>query len=209
MRYAPQHKSITHKKIVNTAAELFRDQSIGSVGVSDLMNRAGLTHGGFYAHFNSKEALAAEAIRATFEEAWQRRKRLVGEAAPGRKLATAVDYYLTTTHRDNSGKGCIVAALASEVAHHPGPIRDAMTAGVKRWIAGVEQMIADDGLAIDPHTMIATMVGTMVLSRAMADPAVADQFIKAARETLLSLAQHSPAHPDKSPAKKRAKRAKG
>jgi TetR/AcrR family transcriptional repressor of nem operon len=214
MRYTPQHKSITHKKIVNTASELFRDQSIGSVGVSDLMNRAGLTHGGFYAHFSSKEALAAEAIKATFDEAWQRRKRFIGETAPGRKFITAVERYMTTMHRDNSAKGCPAAALASEVAHHPGPIRDAMTAGVKRWISGVEQMVAEDGLAIDAHAAIATMVGAMVLSRGMADPAVADQFIKAARETLLSLAQRSPAQRSlpqspKSPSRKRAKRAKG
>jgi TetR/AcrR family transcriptional repressor of nem operon len=212
MRYTPQHKSITHKKIVNTASELFRDRSIGGVGVSDLMNRAGLTHGGFYAHFSSKEALAAEAIKAAFDEAWQRRKQVVGEAEPGRKFLTAIQHYLTTTHRDNSAKGCIAAALASEVAHHPGPIRDAMTVGVKRWIAGVEQMIAEDRLDVDAHTTIATMVGAMVLSRAMADPAVADRFISSVRETLLSLARRRVSavvqQRSKTSSKKRAKRAR-
>jgi len=211
MRYTPQHKSITHNKIVNTASELFRDRSIGGVGVSDLMNRAGLTHGGFYAHFTSKEALAAEAIKAAFDEAWQRRKQVVGDAASGRKFLTAIEHYLTTTHRDNSAKGCIAAALASEVAHHPGPIRDAMTAGVKRWITGVEQMIAEDGLDVDAHTTIATMVGALVLSRAMADPAVADKFISSVRETLLSLAQQRPSpvqQRPKSPSRKRGRRAR-
>ena len=211
MRYTPQHKSITHNKIVNTASELFRDRSIGGVGVSDLMNRVGLTHGGFYAHFSSKEALAAEAIKAAFDEAWQRRKQVVGEAAPGRKYLTAIEHYLTTRHRDNSAKGCIAAALASEVAHHPGPIRDAMTEGVKRWIAGVEQMVAEDGLDVDAHTTIATMVGAMVLSRAMADPAVADKFISSVRQTLLSLPQQRPSsgqQRSKSPSRKRATRAR-
>jgi TetR/AcrR family transcriptional repressor of nem operon len=175
------------------------------------MSRAGLTHGGFYAHFSSKEALAAEAIRVAFDEAWLRRKQVVGEAAPGRKFLTAIEHYLTTTHRDNSAKGCIAAALASEVAHHPGPIRDAMTAGVKRWIAGVEQMIQEDSLDIDAHTAIATMVGAMVLSRAMADPALADKFISSVRETLLSRSQQRPSpvrQRSKSPSNQRARRAR-
>jgi len=202
MRYTAQHKSITHRKIVNTAAELFRAQSIDSVGVSDLMNRAGLTHGGFYAHFSSKEALAAEAIKAAFDEARQRRQQVIGAAAPGTKFTTAVEHYLTVPHRDNPGKGCMAAALASEVAHHPGPVQDEMTAGVKRWLAGVEQMARDDGVTIDGHTSIATMVGALVLARAMADPHLSELFITRARESLLASAKGAAALP----AKQRAKR---
>jgi TetR/AcrR family transcriptional repressor of nem operon len=202
MRYTPQHKSITHKKIVSTAADLFRAQSIGGVGVSDLMSRAGLTHGGFYAHFSSKEALAAEAIKAAFDEARQRRKQVIGAAAPGRKFYTAVELYLTMPHRDNPGKGCMAAALASEVAHHPGPVRDAMTAGVKRWVAGVEQMLQEDGLAIDGHTAIATLVGALVLSRAMADPELAERFVTRARDSLLASAKRA------TPSKRSTKRAR-
>lgn len=202
MRYTPRHKSITHERIVGTAADLFRAQSIGAVGVSDLMNRAGLTHGGFYAHFSSKEALAAEAINAAFDEARKRRKQAIDAAEPGQKFSTAVELYLSMPHRDNPGKGCIAAALASEVAHHPGPVRDAMTAGVKRWIAGVEQMLQEDGLTIDGHTAIATMLGALVLSRAMADPGLSEQFVARARESLLAIATRA------APAKRRTRRAK-
>ena len=98
----------------------------------------------------------------------------------------------------------MAAALAAETARHPGPIRDAMTAGIKRWISAYQQMLADDGLDIDAHAAIATMVGALIMSRAMSDPDVADKFVSGARDTLLSLAQPR----RKSPAKKRAKRAR-
>jgi TetR/AcrR family transcriptional repressor of nem operon len=186
VRYTPQHKSTTHRKIVTTASELFRSQGIGKVGVTDLMQRAGLTHGGFYAHFSSKEALAAEACRAAFDESGQRLKQLLEEAAPGRKFATAVERYLTLAHRDNASKGCMAAALASEVARHPGPLRDAMTAGIRRWVDSIQQMIERDGLSIDAHAAVATMLGAIVLARATADPKLSDQIISHARESLLS-----------------------
>jgi TetR/AcrR family transcriptional repressor of nem operon len=82
MRYTPQHKTATHKRIVTVASELFRSQGIGNVGVIDLMQRAGLTHGGFYAHFSSKDALAAEACRAAFDESCQRVLHLLEHGEP-------------------------------------------------------------------------------------------------------------------------------
>jgi TetR/AcrR family transcriptional regulator, transcriptional repressor for nem operon len=186
MRYAPQHKSNTHKKIVTAASELFRAEGIRSVGVTELMQRAGLTHGGFYAHFTSKEDLAAQACLSAFEESGQRLKQLIEEVEPGRKFATAVERYLNATHRDNSLRGCMAAALATEVTHHPGPIRDAMTAGIKQWIEGVEKMIAQDGLQIDSYSAVATMIGAIVLARAAADPKLSDQLLSHARDTLLA-----------------------
>jgi TetR/AcrR family transcriptional repressor of nem operon len=186
VRYTPQHKSNTKRRILTTASELFRSQGIGKVGVTDLMQRVGLTRGGFYAHFSSKEALAAEACRAAFEESGQRLKQLLEEGEPGRRFATAVERYLTLAHRDNSDKGCMAAALASEVAHHPGPLRDAMTAGIRRWVESVQQMIEQDGLANDAHAAVATMLGAIVLARATADAKLSDQIISHARESLLS-----------------------
>jgi len=186
MRYAPNHKTNTHKKIVGAASELFRAQGIGSVGVTDLMQHAGLTHGGFYAHFSSKEALAAEACRVAFEEAGHRLKQVLDQVEPGQKFATTVERYLTATHRDNSCNGCIVAALASEAAHHPGPVRDAISAGIGAWIEGVEKMLAQDGIEIDAYSAVATMVGAMILARAASDPKLADRLIARARGALLS-----------------------
>jgi TetR/AcrR family transcriptional repressor of nem operon len=186
MRYTPQHKSNTHRKIVDTASELFRAQGIGSVAVTDLMQQAGLTHGGFYAHFSSKEALAAEACRAAFAESGQRLKRVLNETESGHKFATTVQRYLTTTHRDSSSKGCMIAALASEVAHHPGPVKDAMTAGIKGWIEGLEKMLRQDRLNIDAYSAVATMVGAMVLARAAADPKLSERLVTHARDSLLS-----------------------
>jgi TetR/AcrR family transcriptional repressor of nem operon len=192
MRYTPQHKANTHRKIVAAASELFRSQGIGNVGVTDLMQHAGLTHGGFYAHFSSKDALAAEAMRAAFEESTQRLTQQLQQSAPGLRFSDAVERYLSVTHRDNASKGCTAAALAAEVARQAGPVREAMSSGIRRLIECVGRMIEADGLNVDAHAAVATMVGALVLSRAIADPKLSEQLMSTARDSLLS---NSPGHP--------------
>jgi TetR/AcrR family transcriptional repressor of nem operon len=192
VRYTPQHKSNTHRKIVAVASELFRSQGIGNVGVTDLMLRAGLTHGGFYAHFSSKDALAAEACSTAFEESAQRLNQLFEQAEPGKKFCSAVEHYLAASHRDHPHKGCVIAALASEAAHQGGPVRDAITCGIRRLIESVEQALQADGVTLDAHAAVATLVGAMVLSRAVADPKLSDQLLAHARESLLSGVKRAP-----------------
>jgi TetR/AcrR family transcriptional repressor of nem operon len=186
MRYTPQHKTTTHKKIVTVASELFRSQGIGNVGVIDLMQRAGLTHGGFYAHFSSKDALAAEACRAAFDESCQRVLHLLEHGEPGKRFAAVVEGYLSTAHRDHPNKGCVAAALASEAAHQSGPVREAMSSGIRRLVESVEKVIEADGLTLDAQSAVATLVGAMVLSRAVADPRLSEQLLSRARDSLLS-----------------------
>jgi TetR/AcrR family transcriptional regulator, transcriptional repressor for nem operon len=186
VRYAPQHKNITHKRIIGAAAELFRAQGIEGVAVTDLMRHVGLTHGGFYAHFRSKDALAVAACKATSDEAEARLKRLLRQVEPGRKFATVVERYLTTAHRDNPRNGCVIAALASEVAHSRGPVSSAMTAGIRAMIDGVGLAIEEDGLDIDSYSAAATMVGAIVLARAAADRKLSDQVISRTRHSLLA-----------------------
>jgi TetR/AcrR family transcriptional repressor of nem operon len=186
MRYTPQHKSNTHRKIIAAASELFRSQGIGNVGVTDLMQRAGLTHGGFYAHFSSKDALAAEACQAAFEQSARRLQRQLEQAEPGTRFSSTVERYLSTAHRDNPNKGCVAAALASESAHESEPVREAMACGIRRLIESVQNMLETDGLSLDAHSAVATMVGAMVLSRAVADPKLSEQLLAHARASLLS-----------------------
>jgi TetR/AcrR family transcriptional repressor of nem operon len=186
MRYTPQHKSNTHRKIVAVASEMFRSQGIGNVGVTDLMQRAGLTHGGFYAHFNSKDALAVEATRSAFEESAQRLKQQLEESVEGLRFSSAVQRYLSSTHRDTAAKGCVAAALAAEVARQTGPVRDAMSAGIRRLIEAVQKMIEADGLNVDAHAALATMVGALVLSRAVSDSKLSERLLSHARDSLLS-----------------------
>lgn len=206
MRYTPQHKSTTHRKIVASASELFRSQGIAQVGVTDLMQRAGLTHGGFYAHFDSKDALAAEAMCAAFEESTQRLKQQLVESGPGMHFATAVQSYLSAAHRDNTGKGCAAAALAAEVSRQTGPVREAMTAGIRRMIESVEGTIAADGLRVDAHAAVALMVGALVLSRASADPKLSEQLMSHARDSLLPTPPKRPASAKPAAAKSHSKR---
>src|SRR6202048_1240344 len=101
MRYSREHKLETHARIVKNASVRLREQGAHGIGVSDLMKDAGLTHGGFYAHFDSREALVIEAFAYAMDRSTDRWRQLAGQAAPDQRLSTIVDSYLTTVHRDD------------------------------------------------------------------------------------------------------------
>src|ERR1700709_1072935 len=101
MRYSREHKLETHARIVKKASVQLREKGAHGVGVADLMKDAGLTHGGFYAHFDSREALVIEAFAHAMDRSTERWRQLAGQMAPGDRLATIVDAYLSPQHRDN------------------------------------------------------------------------------------------------------------
>src|ERR1700753_2607096 len=106
MRYSKEHKSQTHARIVKRASVKLREKGAHGIGVADLMKEAGLTHGGFYAHFDSREALVIEAFTHAMDRSTERWRKLSEQTAPELRLATIVDSYLTTVHRDDPGHGC-------------------------------------------------------------------------------------------------------
>ena len=117
MRYSKEHKQETHARIVKKASVRLREKGAHGIGVADLMKEAGLTHGGFYAHFDSREALVIEA----FSYAMDRANRALaqgdrGDAAGRSGLTTIIERYLTPIHRDDPGHGCAVPALGAEIA---------------------------------------------------------------------------------------------
>ena len=180
--------------ITDASSRLFKEHGIKGVSVSDLMGAAGLTHGGFYGHFESKDALAAVAVAHAYEQAVQRwHKRLAGKADDAARRAVLVESYLTPQSLKNVGLGCPTVALAGDVAREPAqaPIRAAWGQGLETLVqilAGVEARgdpAADRRAALADY---ATMVGALMLARATEGAPLCDEILEAARERLLSVA---------------------
>ncbi|MDY0872645.1 TetR/AcrR family transcriptional regulator [Dongia rigui] len=165
-----REKAAAHRAaIVKAAADLFRARGLGGVGVAEIMQAAGLTHGGFYGHFKSKDALAAEACTEAFTEGLQR-------VAADSDLANYVARYFTKAHRDRHDGGCPMVALGSEIAHQEKDVQAKFADGIAAYLAGIEDLLrrSDDGT--DPVAQraqaiatVATLVGGMILARATAE----------------------------------------
>src|SRR5438094_7085324 len=139
MRYSREHKQETHDRIVKKASVRLREKGAHGIGVADLMKEAGLTHGGFYAHFDSREALVIEAFGYAMDRATERWRKIAEETPPEKRLATIVDSYLTPLHRDHPGHGCAVPTLGAEIARESPKTRKAFAAKLEQMI----DMMAD------------------------------------------------------------------
>jgi TetR/AcrR family transcriptional regulator, transcriptional repressor for nem operon len=170
MRRSREEAAETRRRIVEQASRLFRARGIDAVSVADIMGALGLTVGGFYRHFDSKDALVAEAIDAASVASTQ-----VAAAAP------LLAQYLSDLHRRHPERGCPVAALCSEVGHQSRSTRRAFTAALERLIAAVEQVRPRASRQQVLHTT-AAMVGGLVLARASADDQLAAEILQAVRD---------------------------
>src|ERR1700716_2464702 len=115
MGYSKAQKAKTHERIVKLASKRFRKDGLAGVGISDLMKEAGLTVGGFYKHFDSRDDLVAEAVSSAFG-GWKRRVDAAASGGPAVSYTKLIDEYLSEAHRDNPGSGCAFSALAEEIA---------------------------------------------------------------------------------------------
>src|ERR1700676_2395293 len=115
MGHSKAQKTRTHKRIVSIASKRFREDGLAGVGISELMKEAGLTVGGFYKHFDSRDDLVAEAVSSAFG-AWKRRIDAAASGGPPVSYAKLIDEYLNEAHRDSPGTGCAFGALAGEIA---------------------------------------------------------------------------------------------
>lgn len=187
MRYDAEHKELTRRKVLSEAAAAIRRHGPAGVGVAALMAQAGLTHGGFYAHFRSKDELVAEAISAMFDERYRGFRSCVEGKEPTKGLAMFVDRYLSATHRDGIESGCPLPSLASDVARLPLAARRRFAAGAERLTQGIADALRKLGKA-DPRglaaSMLAEMVGALALARAIDDPDFSRQILKSSREAI-------------------------
>src|SRR5262245_33579395 len=180
MRYAPQHKAATRRRIVEGAAVALRARGPSGVGVADLMREAGLTHGGFYAHFSSKDALVAEAVGAAGEQSVRNLRTVVKRAGHKPALKAIVDSYLSAAHRDQPERGCSLAALGAELARDSPAARRALTAQIEGLLGLLAEHVPDrPGVTRRRQAMatLACLVGALTLSRIAEDRALADEIL--------------------------------
>lgn len=188
MRYSKEHKQETHARIVKKAAVRLREKGAHGIGVADLMKDAGLTHGGFYAHFESREALVIEAFALAMDRSTERWRQMSAQVAPEDRLAAIVDSYVSSQHRDNPGQGCAVPALSAEIARESPKTRKAFAAKLDQMIGMLSDQfpgVAADVARKQAMAALATMMGTVVLARVAGTGELSDDLLQAGRETLL------------------------
>jgi TetR/AcrR family transcriptional regulator, transcriptional repressor for nem operon len=185
-RRSQEEKAKNHERIVDVAAARIRESGTTAPGVAEIMHAAGLTHGGFYKHFGSRDELIAEAVDRTFAES-QEAVAAVTEGADD-PLAAFVDWYVSGEHRDSPGSGCGVVALGGEVARGDARVRAAYTEQVKRYLALLEELLGnpDAETRRQATVMLCTLVGSILVSRAVDDPDLSDEIIDDVRATLTS-----------------------
>jgi TetR/AcrR family transcriptional repressor of nem operon len=188
MRYSREHKLETHARIVKKASVRLRERGAHGIGVADLMKDAGLTHGGFYAHFDSRDALVIEAFAYAMDRSTERWRKIAEQTAPDKRLAVIVDSYLTTIHRDDPGHGCAVPTLGAEIARESPKTRKAFAAKLEQMI----EMLADQipelprkAARKQAMAAIATMMGTLVLARIAGSGEFSDEILSAGRDAAL------------------------
>src|SRR5262245_33597785 len=187
MRYAPQHKAGTRRRIVEGAAAALCARGPSGVGVADLMREAGLTHGGFYAHFPSKDALVAEAVGAAAEQSVRNLRTAVKRASDKPALKAIVDSYLSIAHRDEPERGCSLVALGTELARDSPAARRALTTQIVGLLGLLAEHVRDRRGATRRRQAMATLaclVGALTLSRIADNRALSDEILDAARRHL-------------------------
>jgi TetR/AcrR family transcriptional repressor of nem operon len=187
MRYDASHKDETRRKVLKAAARAIRAQGPFKVGVAGVMSDAGLTHGGFYAHFASKDDLVAAGVTQMFDETATRFERVTEGLDGPEAVAAYIDFYLSALHRDSRVSGCPLPFLAADAPRLPELARQAFAEGV----AGMHERMAARLAAIgrrdptgDAKSLLAEMVGALALARADPDPIRSDAILAASRAAL-------------------------
>jgi TetR/AcrR family transcriptional regulator, transcriptional repressor for nem operon len=182
MRVSREQVAENRRTILEAAGRLFRERGFEAVTVAEIMKAAGLTHGGFYGYFKSKDDLIAHALG----------EALTNAAAPSGDLAAYIASYLSRTHRDDLACGCPTAALATETIRQSGDARTEMTTGLKRQIERLCRVASGDNAPQRRRTAIgswAAMVGAIILARMSDDPALSDDVLDQTRAWLVAQAK--------------------
>ena len=190
MGYSKAQKTRTHKRIVSIASKRFREKGLAGFGIAELMKEAGLTVGGFYKHFGSRDDLVAEAVNSAFG-GWQRRLDVAKSGGPSVPLAKLIDDYLNETHRDNPGSGCAFSALAPEIARSDKRTRSLTSEQVRSDVQLIATLLPgrDKRAARSRAILIfSALVGAMSLARAVSDEALSREILKTVAELLKNLA---------------------
>jgi TetR/AcrR family transcriptional regulator, transcriptional repressor for nem operon len=183
MRYPAEETAEKHARILEQASILFRERGFSGVSVSEVMKATGLTHGAFYNHFESKEDLILKSIEDASAKALEHMRE---NAASGEPVTQYVDRYLTEEHRDDRGNGCLMTALASEIAREPS-VKPAFRRHVEGMITNLTEPLEKKRTRAARREAIRTlssMVGAVILARAIDDPELSEEILLEVRESL-------------------------
>jgi TetR/AcrR family transcriptional regulator, transcriptional repressor for nem operon len=186
MKVSREQAAQNRERILDAAAQLFRERGFDGIGVADLMKEAGLTHGGFYGHFSSKDDLIAQASARELTSSlahWSR----VSDRASGDRLSAIAAVYLNRAHRDNPGAGCVLAALGPDVSRQGPAVRGAVTDYLRSVVDLLVNLVPGKSKAARRQKAIstyATLVGAMVLARAVDDRALSQEILDAGLASL-------------------------
>lgn len=184
MTHEPSRKELTHERIVAAAATAIRRSGYAGTGVADIMKEAGLTHGGFYAHFDSRTQLLAEAADRAGAQSMERMRKVTDRAAPDDALRAFVDAYLSDAHVEAPETGCSLAALGTEMPRQAPEVRQVCARRLKDMVDLVERQLPEWGAPGQHEKALAVMsclVGAMVLARASGDKRVSKDVRNAAK----------------------------
>jgi TetR/AcrR family transcriptional repressor of nem operon len=187
MRYAPDHKQKTRERVLAEAAGAIREQGPHQVGVAGVMAKAGLTQGGFYAHFASKDDLVASAIEHMFAEGRTRWSTVTEGLEPKAALSAYMDFYLSRGHRDARNAGCPLPFLSGDLPRLNAEIQQRYSQGVARLRGRFAEQFALLGHAdpaADASSMLSELVGALMLARAETDPVVSDAILEQSKTAL-------------------------
>jgi TetR/AcrR family transcriptional repressor of nem operon len=187
VKVSREQAAANHDRIVEVASELFRERGFEGVAVADLMKAAGLTHGGFYGHFDSKNDLAAQACARSLERSAEKWRTLAAEGGD-ESLKAITEHYLSDRHRDEPGRGCAYAALAADVARQNNPaLRHIFTGGLRPLIDVLTRLLPGQSRAARRKKALARlsgMIGAVILARAVDDAPLSNEILAAARSAV-------------------------
>lgn len=193
MRVSKEKAARNRQKILAAAARLFRQQGLNATGVDSITEAVGLTHGAVYSQFGSKEAIAVEAIHLALVRSmhlWQR----TAQGKERKKIFPAiVGGYLSREHRDSAGRGCVIAALGSEIARRSRAARDALTVELKHALEFLVEVMPGDNPSRrydDAITAFASMVGGLILARAVSEEKLSDRILRVTAKRVLGRSHH-------------------
>lgn len=181
MRVSKEKAARNREHILTAAARLFRENGISATGIDSIGEDAGFTHGAIYSQFGSKEMIAAEAVGLALQRSKHLWERIAEKRGRKKALAAIVAQYLSPAHRDGAGQGCVVSALGSEIARLPASVRDVFTAHLKESLEFMTEVMREDNPASrqeDAIAAFASMIGGLMLARAVNDATLSDQILK-------------------------------
>ncbi len=189
MRYDAEHKAKTRERVLTEAVKAIRSDGPHSLGVAGVMAKAGLTHGGFYAHFSSKDDLVLAAIEQMLDGARGTFERRTKDLGPREALRTYISFYLSRAHRDAREVGCPLPVLSSDLPRMAEPVRARFADRVARLSGALAEKLAELGRP-DPEALassaLAEMVGALSLARAIADPNASDAVLLRSRDAIFA-----------------------